>query len=169
MPLPTGEHQALGGTVFIIVGIRASWDQWSCLIPQMPQVSWWRHLVQSTVVVVVQLPSCVHLFVTLWTPGLPVPHRLLKFAQVHVHCISVAIQPSHPLMPFSSALNLSQHQGLFLDESLNRLLVSINSWLMFTSINYDVLILYEREWKMMTEKTTLVFDSCIILTRVSEN
>ena len=47
------------------------------------------------------------------TPGLSVPHHLLKFAQVHVHCISDAIQPSHPLMPSSpSALNLLQHQGL---------------------------------------------------------
>ena len=26
------------------------------------------------------------------TPGLPVPHHLLKFAQVHVHCITDAIQ-----------------------------------------------------------------------------
>ena len=48
------------------------------------------------------------------TPGLPVPHHLLKFAQVHVHCIGDAIQPSLPLMPSSpSALNLSQHQRLF--------------------------------------------------------
>ena len=31
------------------------------------------------------------------TPGLPVPHHLPKFAQVHVHCISDAIQPPHPL------------------------------------------------------------------------
>ena len=46
------------------------------------------------------------------TPGLPVPHHLPKIAQVHVHCISDAIQPSHPLMP-SSAMNLYQHQGLF--------------------------------------------------------
>ena len=47
-------------------------------------------------------------------PGLSVPYHLLKFAQVHVHCIGDAIQPSYPLMPsFSSALNLSQHQGLF--------------------------------------------------------
>ena len=47
-------------------------------------------------------------------PGLPVPHHLTEFAQVHVHCISDAIQPSHPLTPSSpSALNLSQHQGLF--------------------------------------------------------
>ena len=33
------------------------------------------------------------------TPGFPVPHRLPEFAQVHVHCIGDAIQPSHPLMP----------------------------------------------------------------------
>ena len=48
------------------------------------------------------------------TPSLPVPHHLPEFAQVHVHCIGGAIQPSHPLTPSSpSALNLSQHQGLF--------------------------------------------------------
>ena len=46
--------------------------------------------------------------------GLPVPHHLQEFAQVHVHCISDAVQPSHLLTPSSpSALNLSQHQGLF--------------------------------------------------------
>ena len=47
------------------------------------------------------------------TPGVPVHHHLLEFAQVHVRCINDAIQPSHPLTPSSSALNLSQHQGLF--------------------------------------------------------
>ena len=46
------------------------------------------------------------------TPGLPVPHHLLEFAQVHVHLISDAIQPSHPLPPSSpSAFNLSQDQS----------------------------------------------------------
>ena len=30
-------------------------------------------------------------------PGLPVLHQLLKFTQTHVHRISDAIQPSHPL------------------------------------------------------------------------
>ena len=46
--------------------------------------------------------------------GLPVPHHLPKFAQVHVHCIRDLIQPSHPLIPSSPfALSLSQHQGLF--------------------------------------------------------
>ena len=47
-------------------------------------------------------------------PGLPVPHHPLEFAQVHVDCISDAIQPSHPLMSSSpSGLNLFQHQELF--------------------------------------------------------
>ena len=46
--------------------------------------------------------------------SLPVPHHLLKFAQVHVYCIGDAIQSTHPMMPSCpSALNLSQHQGLF--------------------------------------------------------
>ena len=48
------------------------------------------------------------------TAFVSVPHHVLEFAQVYVHCISDAIQPSHPLTPSSpSALNLSQHQGLF--------------------------------------------------------
>ena len=47
--------------------------------------------------------SATQLSLTLWypmdcnTPGLPVTHRLPEFAQVHAHCISNAIQPSHPL------------------------------------------------------------------------
>ena len=44
----------------------------------------------------------------------PFPHHLPEFAQVYVRFIDNAVQPSHPLMPSSpSALNLSQHQGLF--------------------------------------------------------
>ena len=38
-------------------------------------------------------------------PGLPVPHHLPEFAQVHVHCISDAIQPSHPLTLSSPSLS----------------------------------------------------------------
>ena len=43
------------------------------------------------------------------TPGLPGPHHLPEFAQIHVHCIGDAIQPSHPLTPSPSALNLFRH------------------------------------------------------------
>ena len=48
------------------------------------------------------------------TPGFPVLHYLLEFAQTHVLWVSDAIHPSHPLLPLSPpALDLSQHQGLF--------------------------------------------------------
>ena len=47
-------------------------------------------------------------------PGCPVHHQLPEFTQTHVHWVSDAIQPSHPLSsPSSSAFNLSQHQSLF--------------------------------------------------------
>ena len=47
-------------------------------------------------------------------PGLPVHHQLPKFTQTHVHRVSDAIQPSHPLSsPSPPAPNPSQHQGLF--------------------------------------------------------
>ena len=48
------------------------------------------------------------------TPGFPILHYLLEFAQIHVHWVGAAIQSSHPLSSFSHpALNLFQHQGLF--------------------------------------------------------
>ena len=47
-------------------------------------------------------------------PGFPVHHQLQELAQTHVHRVSGAIQPSHPLLPSSSiAFSLSKHQGLF--------------------------------------------------------
>ena len=47
-------------------------------------------------------------------PGLSVHHQLPKFTQTHVHWVSDAIQPSHPLSsPSPPALNPSQHQSLF--------------------------------------------------------
>ena len=47
-------------------------------------------------------------------PGLPVHHQLPEFTQTHVHQVSDAIQPSHPLSSLSPlAPNPSQHQSLF--------------------------------------------------------
>ena len=46
--------------------------------------------------------------------GLPVHHHLPEFTQTHVHRVSDAIQPSHPLSsPSPPAPNLSKHQSLF--------------------------------------------------------
>ena len=64
--------------------------------------------------------SVAQLCLILWdpmdcsTPGLPVHHQLPEFTQTHVHWVSDAVQPSHPLSsPSSLAFSLSQHQGLF--------------------------------------------------------
>ena len=68
----------------------------------------------------VQFSSVAQLCLTLCnpmdhsTPGLLVHHQIPEFTQIHVHQVSDAIQPSHPLLSSSPpAFNLSQHQGLF--------------------------------------------------------
>ena len=48
------------------------------------------------------------------TPGLSVHHQLPEFTQTHVHRVSDAIQPCHPLSsPSHPGPNPSQHQSLF--------------------------------------------------------
>jgi len=67
-----------------------------------------------------QFSSVAHLCPTLCyhmdcsISGFPVHHQPLNFAQTHVHQVSDAIQPSHPLLSSSPpAFNLSLQQGLF--------------------------------------------------------
>ena len=56
------------------------------------------------------------------TPGFSSLHYLLEFTQGHVHWVSDAIQPSHPLSsPSPPAFNLPQHLGSF---SKNQLFAS---------------------------------------------
>ena len=68
----------------------------------------------------VQFSSVTQSCPTLWDPmnrsmpGLPVHHQLSEFTPTHVHRVSDAIQPSHPLLsPSAPAPNPSQHQSLF--------------------------------------------------------
>ena len=52
------------------------------------------------------------------TPGFPVHHQFTELIQIHVHWVSDATQPSHPLSsPSPPAFDLSQHQG-FSSESV---------------------------------------------------
>ena len=46
-------------------------------------------------------------------PGLPVHHQLPEYTQIHVHGVSDAIQPSHPVIPFSSHLQFFPASGSF--------------------------------------------------------
>ena len=68
----------------------------------------------------VQFSSVAQSCPTLWdpmnrsTPGLPVHHQLPEVTQTHIHRVSDAIQPSHPLLsPSPPSPNPSQHQSLF--------------------------------------------------------
>ena len=48
------------------------------------------------------------------TAGFPLHHQLPELAQMQVHRVSDAFQPSHLLLsPSPSVSNLSQHHGLF--------------------------------------------------------
>ena len=65
-------------------------------------------------------------------PGLPVPYHLPKLAQVYVHYINNAIQPSHPLMPsspfcpqfFPASLTFSMSQLFASGDQINGALAS---------------------------------------------
>ena len=100
--------------------------------------------------------SVIQLCLTFWdpmncsTPGLPVPHHLPEFAQVHIHCIGDAIQPTNFLMPSSpSAFNLSQHQGLFQWVSSSHQIAKILELLLQNQsffVNYLGLISLKIDW-----------------------
>ena len=47
------------------------------------------------------------------TPGLPVHHQLPEFTQTHVHWVDDTIQPSHPVIPFSSCPQSIPASGSF--------------------------------------------------------
>ena len=60
--------------------------------------------------------SVILFFATPWTEHtrLPCTSQLPEPTQTHVHRVSDAIQPSHPLLaPSPPAFNLSQHQVVF--------------------------------------------------------
>ena len=93
------------------------------LLPGEPAQSQWKYLHHGHGREVemrfssVQALSRVQLFATPWSAAHQaslVHHQLLECTQTHVHWVSDAIQPSHPLLsPSPPAFNLSQHQDLF--------------------------------------------------------
>ena len=83
------------------------------------------------------------------TSGLPVHHQLPEFTQTHVHRVSDAIQPSHPLASHSpSAPSPSQHT-VFSSESTLRIM-----WPKYWSFSFSIipskeipgLISYRMDW-----------------------
>ena len=83
------------------------------------------------------------------TPGLPVPHQLLEFTQTHVHRVSDAIQPPHPLTsPPPPAFNLPRIR-VFSSESVLRIKWPKNwsfSFSISPSNEYSGLISFRIDW-----------------------
>ena len=85
---------------------------WTCI----SSIGRWIHFIYRSVQFSSVAQSCLTLCnpTDCSMPGLPVHHQLPEFTQTHVHWVSDAIQPSHPLSsPSPPAPNPSQHQGLF--------------------------------------------------------
>ena len=76
----------------------------------MDRGAWWA-IVQFSSVAQSCLTLCYPMDCS--KPGLPVHHQLPEFTQTHVHKVGDAIQPSHPVIPFSSCLQSFPSSGSF--------------------------------------------------------
>ena len=95
-----------------VTGKSARVDVLKILYPCLGSYYWKYVLVQFSSVAQSCLTLCDPMDCSM--PGLPVHRHLPESTQTHVHWVSDAIQPSHPLSsPSPPAFNLSQHRGLF--------------------------------------------------------
>ena len=68
------------------------------------------------------------------TPGLPVHHHLPEFTQTHVHRVSDAIQPSHPLSSPSLPAPIPPSIRVFSNESTLRM-----RWPKYWSFSFSII------------------------------
>ena len=66
-------------------------------------------------------------------PGFPVYHHLPKLTQTHVHQVSDAIQPSHPLLSPSPPTSIFPSIRVFSNESVLRL-----KWPKYWNFNFSI-------------------------------
>ena len=90
-------------------------------------------------------------------PGTPVLHYVLEFAQIHVHWVSDAIQPPHPLPPASPfTFNLSSIRAFFSESALCIRCLKYWSFNISPSNEYSGLISFRIEWfDLLTVQETL--------------
>ena len=82
-------------------------------------------------------------------PGFPVHHQLPEFTQTHVHPVSDAIQPSHPIFPLLLLPSIFPSIRIFSNESVLRI-----RWPKYWSFSFSIspsneysgLISYRMDW-----------------------
>ena len=90
---------------------------------------------------IIQFSSVAQLCPTLWDPmnhstsGPPVHHQLPEFTQTHVHQVSDAIQPSHPLRPLFLLPPIPPSIWVFSNESTLRM-----RWLEYWSFSFSIFL-----------------------------
>ena len=84
------------------------------------------------------------------TPGLPLHHQLPEFTQTHVHWVSDAIQPSHPLSPLLLPPSIFPSITVFFNESILCIIRWPKYWSFSFSISpsneYSGLISFRMDW-----------------------
>ena len=98
------------------ITIATTWKHLSVLTNEWIKNMWYTYTIKYSVQFSSVTQSCPTLCnpMNLSTPGFPVHQQLPEFTQTHVHRVSDAIQPSHPLLSISPpAPYSSQHQDLF--------------------------------------------------------
>ena len=109
--------------------------QYSCLENSVDRRAWWAtvHGVTNQFSSVTQ--SCPTLCdpMNRSTPGLPVHHQFLQYTQTHVHRVSDAIQPSHPLPSPSPPAPIPPSIRVFSNESTLRM-----RWPKYWSFSFNI-------------------------------
>ena len=101
------------------------------LSPRKSVILTWNHWVQFSSVAQSCLTLCNPMNHS--TPGLLVYHQFPEFTQTHVHRVSDAIQPSHPLSsPFPPTTNPSQHQSFSNESTLHM------RWTKYWSFSFSI-------------------------------
>ena len=96
--------------------------------------AWWLcNILISSFSSVIQ--SCLILWdpIDCSTPGFPVHHQLLEFTQTHVHWVSDAIQPSHPLSSLLLPPSIFPSIRVFSNESLLHI-----KWPKYCSFSFSI-------------------------------
>ena len=89
------------------IGTNEKWEESQQSFLKKPQIDICCYTVTQSCLTICDPMDCSRL-------GFPVLHHLLELAQTHVHRVSDAFQPSHPVFPFSSCLQSFPASGSFL-------------------------------------------------------